>query len=174
MIDFSQTDYYSSVSKTIPIGIEIARLTINNRMDNCTYNIHSIERIKSNEFFHINAYTGSITIIQSLEKSFYNKHLLNIIYYCQSISYITSTRLHINILDKKSKNLQKNSYRFSQENYLIIFETSLISQEKRYLMNFELIEKNHYPVKRIQSDVQIIQGKQIESGIVELSLFCFR
>jgi hypothetical protein len=155
---FSQTDYYSSVSKTIPIGIEIARLTIENGNDNCTYNIHSIERIRSKEFFHIDAHSGSITIIQSLEKSLYKKHLLNIIYYCSFNSYITSTRVHINILDKKSKDLQKNLHRFSQENYLIIFETSLVNQEKRDLISLELIDRNH-PGKRFQPDAQIIQGK---------------
>jgi hypothetical protein len=129
-------------------------------MDNCTYNIHSVERIKSKNFFHIDPYSGSISIIQSLEKSINVKHLLTIIYQCQYISYITSTRLHINILDKKKlKNQKNNLYRFSQENYLIIFETSLINHQKKYLINLELIN-NDYQEKKIKPDAQIIEGRK--------------
>ena len=152
------------------MGVEIARLTIESRKKNCTYRIHSIERMKSREFFRIDAHSGSITIVQSLKKSFHEKHLLNIIYHCPDTNYITSTRVHINILDKKSKDLRANRYRFSREMYLIVFETSLISEEKRYLMKFELIERDD-PARRIQSDAQIIQGKQLKSRQIECSRF---
>jgi hypothetical protein len=129
-------------------------------MNNCTYNIHSVERIKSQNFFHIDPYSGSITIIQSLENSLNDKHLLTIIYYCQLNFHIVYTRLHINILDKKYlKNQINNSYRFSQENYLIIFETSLIKYQKKYLINLELIN-NDYQNKRIKPDAQIVEGKK--------------
>ncbi|CAF4272027.1 unnamed protein product, partial [Rotaria magnacalcarata] len=46
-VKFSQTDYYSSISKSIPMGAEIARLTIENSAADCTYSIDSVERIKS-------------------------------------------------------------------------------------------------------------------------------
>jgi hypothetical protein len=135
-------------------------------MNNCTYNIHSIERIKSKNFFHINPYSGSITILQSLEKSINDKHLLTISYYCQYNSHIAYTRLHINILDKKRlRNRRNNLYRFSQENYLIIFETSLINQQKKYLINLELIN-NYYQDKRIRPDAQIIEGKKTSLEVV--------
>jgi hypothetical protein len=160
LIHFSQTDYYSSVSKNLPIGIEIARLTIENPSDNCTYDIHSVERIKSKEFFRIDSSSGSITIIQSLEKSISKKNLLTIIYRCEDISQLAFTRLHINILDKeKLRNEGNNFYRFSQENYLVIFETSLISNQKKYLIDLELRSENIYG-KRIKPDAQIIEGNE--------------
>ena len=137
VIHFPRKDYYSSVSKTLPIGIEIAHLIIENPMNNCTYAIHSVERIKSKDLFYINPHSGSVTTIQSLQKSITNKHLLTIIYHCPSLSQMTSTRLHINILDKDKSS--KDFYRFNQDNYLIIFETSFIKNQKKYLMNFELI-----------------------------------
>jgi len=125
-----------------------------------------MERIKSQNFFHIDPYSGSITIIQSLEKSLNDKHLLTIIYYCQFNFHIAYTRLHINILDKKKlKNQINNLYRFSQENYLIIFETSLINHQKKYLINLELIN-NDYQDKRIKPDAQIIDGKQSLNHLV--------
>ena len=51
---FAQPEYYSSVSKSIPIGAEIARLTIENPGNDCAYSINSVERIKSKDLFHIN------------------------------------------------------------------------------------------------------------------------
>ena len=165
---FSRTDYYSSVSKNIPIGIEIGRLTIENSVDNCTYDIHSVERIKSKDFFHIHPYSGSVTIIQSLEKSISEKHLLTIIYHCQYPSDIAYTRLHINILNtEKSRNQTNNSYRFSRDNYLVIFETSLINNQKKYLIDLELVSNENYG-NRIKPDAQIIEGKKLCSLDLEL------
>jgi hypothetical protein len=160
LIHFSQTDYYSSVSKNLPIGIEIARLTIENPSENGTYDIHSVERIKSKDFFRIDSSSGSITIIQSLEKSISEKNVLTIIYRCQYTSQIAFTRLHINILDKESmRNQANNLYRFNQENYLVIFETSLISNQKKNLINLELKSNNNYG-KRIKPEAQIIEGNE--------------
>ncbi|UJR21665.1 hypothetical protein I4U23_024742 [Adineta vaga] len=157
-IHFSQTDYYSSVSKNLPIGIEIARLTIENPFENCTYKIHSVEKIKSKDFFRIHPLSGSIIIIQSLENSISEQHLLSIVYHCSSISYLTFTRFHINILDKERLKYQGNHfYRFSHDNYLVIFETSLIRNQKKYLLDLELVNNKNY-AKRIRSDAQIIEG----------------
>ncbi|CAF3379747.1 unnamed protein product, partial [Rotaria sp. Silwood2] len=160
LIYFAQTDYYISVLKNITINSKITHLTIENSFDNCTYNIHSVERIQSKDLFRIDSYTGLITNIQSLEKSMNKKHLLTIIYHCKNISHIAYTRLHINILDKeKSKNQTNNSYRFSQDNYLVIFETSFINNQKKYLIDLELINNDYYG-KRIKPDAQIIEGNQ--------------
>jgi hypothetical protein len=158
-------DYYSSVSKNLPTGIEIAHLTIENSIDNCIYAIHSVERIKSKDFFYINPYSGSVTLTQSLQNSINKKHLLTIMYHCQSISQIAYARLHINILDKdKSRNSTNNSYRFSQKNYLVIFETSLINKQKKYLINLDLIS-NENEGRRIKPDAQIIEGRIQSSSI---------
>ncbi|CAF1202193.1 unnamed protein product, partial [Adineta steineri] len=158
LMHFSQADYYTSVSKNLPIGIEIAHLTIENPSDNCTYNIHSVERIKSKDFFHIDSYSGSITIIQSLENSLSEKHLLTIIYQCQYSTQLAFTRLHINILDKDKLKFQTNHfYRFTRDNYLVIFESTLMNNQKRSLINLELINNKNYK-DRIKPDAQIIQG----------------
>ncbi|CAF4174661.1 unnamed protein product, partial [Rotaria sordida] len=102
IIEFSQTDYYSSISKNIPIGAEIARLTIENPSDDCIYSIDSVEKIKSYDLFRINTYTGSITVSNSLVNSQNHKHLLKIIYRCEHNYHIAHTNLHINILDEKN------------------------------------------------------------------------
>ncbi|CAF4182374.1 unnamed protein product, partial [Rotaria sordida] len=159
LIYFSQLDNYISVSKDIPIGTKIKRLTIENSFNNCTYNIHSVERIQSKDLFHIDSYSGTITNIQLLEKFMNKKHLLTIIYRCENISQIAYTRLHIKILDKeKSNNQINNSYRFTQDNYLVIFETSLINNQKKYLIDLELINNNEHKGKKIKPDAQIIEG----------------
>ncbi|CAF0982632.1 unnamed protein product, partial [Rotaria sordida] len=159
LIYFSQLDNYISVSKDIPIGTKIKRLTIENSFNNCTYNIHSVERIQSKDLFHIDSYSGTITNIQLLEKFMNKKHLLTIIYRCENISQIAYTRLHIKILDKeKSNNQINNSYRFTQDNYLVIFETSLINNQKKYLIDLELINNNDHDGKKIKPDAQIIEG----------------
>lgn len=137
--------------------MEISRLSAIHATPHCIYQILSVERSHSQQFFHIDSHSGSITIGQSLSRSSSNKHLLNIIYQCPDIFHVASTRLHIDILENKSLEQKKNTYRFNQENYLLVFETSFIQQEKKYLMDFWLI--NHeYPKERIRSDVQIIQG----------------
>ncbi|CAF1009126.1 unnamed protein product, partial [Rotaria sordida] len=158
VIEFSQTDYYSSISKNIPIGAEIARLTIENPSDDCIYSIDSVEKIKSYDLFRINTYTGSITVSNSLVNSQNHKHLLKIIYRCEHNYHIAHTHLHINILDEKNSLNQTNKlFRFSQDNYLIIFETSLIKNRKKYLINFELINNNDHRIK-IKSDAKILEG----------------
>ncbi|CAF0721029.1 unnamed protein product [Adineta ricciae] len=157
-IQFSQTDYYSSVSKNLPTGIEIARLTIENPLENCTYNIHSVEKIKSKDFFRIHPFLGSITIIQSLENSISTEHQLSIVYQCPLISHLAFTRLHITVLDRERMRYQNNNlYRFSHENYLAIFETSPINNQKKYFLTLELINNKNY-AKRIKPDAQIIEG----------------
>lgn len=138
--------------------MEISRLTLNNPSTNCTYEILSVERIHSKQFFRIDSRSASITIAQSLIKSSSDKHLLTMIYRCQDPFQIASTRLHIDILENKSFEQRKNIYRFSQEYYLIVFATSFTQQQKRYLMDFQLVN-NENPRERIPSDVQIIQGK---------------
>ncbi len=158
-IEFSQKDYYSSVSKSIPIGVEIARLTIENSANDCTYSIDTVERIKSKDLFRINPYSGSITVMNSLENSPSQTHLLTIIYRCEHSYHIAYTNLHINILDENNlSNQTTKSYRFSQENYLVIFESSLMKNRRKYLMNFELIS-NDEDGKRIKPDAKILQGK---------------
>jgi len=153
---FSQNDYYSSVSKSIPIGVEIAHLTIENPGNDCIYSIDRVERIKSRNLFHINSYTGSITVLNSLENSSSQRHFLTIIYHCKHNSYITSTNLYINILDEKNLFNQTNEfYRFTQENYLIIFESSLIKNQKKSLINFQLINNNGI---RIKPQAKILEG----------------
>jgi hypothetical protein len=160
-IEFSQNDYYSSVSKSIPIGAEIARLTIENSSDDCTYSIDSVERIKSNDLFRINPYTGSITVNNSLENSPIQNHLLTIIYRCEHNYQIAHTNLHINILDEKNLlNQTTKSFRFSQNKYLIIFQTSLIKNRRKYLMDFQLISNDDG--KRIKPNAQILEGKSLD------------
>ncbi|CAF1545949.1 unnamed protein product [Rotaria magnacalcarata] len=158
LISFSQADYYTTVSRTIPIGSRITELTIENLLDNCTYHIHSAERIKSKNLFRIDPNSGSITNIQPLGKSMSQKHLLTIIHRCESLSQIAYARLHINIVDEETpKNQTDYSYRFSQDNYLVIFETSLIKNQKKYLIDLELISNDH-DEQRIKPDAQIIEG----------------
>ena len=158
-VKFSQTDYYSSVSKSIPTGVEIAHLTIENSSDDCLYSIDTVERIKSKDLFRINQYTGSITVQNSLENSPSQTHLLTILYRCEHNSHIAYTNLHVNILDENNfHNQTKKLYRFTQENYLVIFETSLIPNQRKYLMNFQLINNEGI---RIKPQAKIIQGKFI-------------
>ncbi|CAF5205524.1 unnamed protein product, partial [Rotaria magnacalcarata] len=129
-----------------------------NLLDNCTYHIHSAERIKSKNLFRIDPNSGSITNIQPLGKSMSQKHLLTIIHRCESLSQIAYARLHINIVDEETpKNQTDYSYRFSQDNYLVIFETSLIKNQKKYLIDLELISNDH-DEQRIKPDAQIIEG----------------
>ncbi|UJR27505.1 hypothetical protein I4U23_008789 [Adineta vaga] len=159
-IAFSQPDYYSSISKNIPIGAEIARLTIENSANDCTYSINSVERIKSKDLFHINPSSGSITVMNSLENSPSQMHLLTILYRCQHNYEIANTNLHINILDERNLlNQTRKSFQFVQEHYLIIFETSLIQNRRKYLIDLELMSnENEDERKRIQSNAQILQG----------------
>lgn len=158
---FGQTDYYSSVSKSIPIGAEIAHLTIENSSDDCLYSIDTVERIKSKDLFRINSYTGSITVLNSMENSSSQTHLLTILYRCEHNSHIAYTNLHVNILDENNfVNQTKTSFRFTQETYLLIFETSLIQNQKKYLMNFQLINDEGL---RIKPQAKIIQGNSILS-----------
>ena len=156
-IRFSQTDYYSSISKSIPIGAEIARITIDNSADDCLYSIDTVERIKSKDLFHINPYTGSVTVVQTLENSSTNKHLLTVIYRCESNLYVTSTNLHVNILDEKNllNQTKPSTIRFTQSMYLIIFESSLRENQQRKLLDLQLINDEN---EQIQSNVQILQG----------------
>ena len=141
-VKFSQKNYYSSVSKNIPIGVEIARLTIENSSDDCVYSIDTVERIKSYDLFRINSSTGSITVMNSLVNCSSQRHLLTILYYCEHNYHIAYTNLHINILNEKSLlNQTMKLYRFTQDNYLIIFQTSLKKMTK-YLMKFELISND--------------------------------
>lgn len=146
------------VSKYIPIGTNVTQLTVENPSDNCTYKIHSVERIKSKNLFHIVPYSGLITNIQLLIHSLNRKHSLIITYHCEKLSRFASTRLHINLFDEeKLKNQTKNSYRFSQENYLIIFQTTLIHNQPKHLIDLELISNDHYG-ERKKPDAQIIEG----------------
>ncbi|CAF3595684.1 unnamed protein product [Adineta steineri] len=157
-IEFPQNDYYTSISKNIPLGAEIARLTIDNSVNDCTYSIDTVEKIKSKDLFRIDSFSGSVTVINSLENSSSQTHLLTIIYRCQHNYHIAHTNLHIQILDEKNLlNKTTNSYRFSQENYLIIFETSLIKNRRKYLMNFELISNDDEEKRRIPN-AKILQG----------------
>ncbi|CAF3290402.1 unnamed protein product [Rotaria socialis] len=157
-VKFSQTDYYSSISKSIPMGAEIARLTIENSAADCTYSIDSVERIKSYDLFRINAYSGSITVSNSLVNSQSQAHLLKIVYRCQHNYHIAHTNLHINILDEKNPfNQTQKSFRFSQDNYLIIFETSLMKNRPKHLVDFELISNNDDGIRR-KPDAKIIRG----------------
>ena len=74
---------------------------------------------------------------------------------------MTSTRLHIQILDEKSSfNQTKKNYRFSQKNYLVMFETSLIKDRRRILMKFELINNDLEDKISIKSNARIIEGKK--------------
>ena len=139
-VKFGQTDYFSSVSKSLPIGAEIAHLTIENSANDCLYTIDSVERIKSKDLFRIDPYTGSITVLNSLETSSNAKHLLTILYRCEHQSLIAHTRLHINILDENNfVNHTTTTFRFARENYLVIFETSLIPNQRKSLLNLQLI-----------------------------------
>ena len=81
-INFAQTDYYNSISKSIPIGVEIARLTIDHGYKDCLYSIETVEQIKSKELFRIDPYSGAILVNQSLENVLGQKHLLIILYRC--------------------------------------------------------------------------------------------
>ncbi len=158
-VKFSQPDYYSSVSKNIPIGAEIAHLTIESSSDDCLYSIDTVERIKSKDLFRINPYTGSITVLNSFENSSSQTHLLTILYRCEHNSHIAYTYLHVNILDDNNLVNQTNkSFRFTREIYLVIFETSLIQNQRKYLMNFQLINDEGI---RIKPQAKIIQGKSI-------------
>jgi hypothetical protein len=160
IMKFSQTDYYSSVSKSIPIGVEIAHLTIENSSDDdCLYSIDSFERIKSKDLFRINPYTGSITVQNSLENTSSQIHRLTILYRCEHNSHIAYTNLHVNILDENNYlNQTKKSFRFTQDIYLVIFETSLIQNQRKSIMNFQLINDEGI---RIKSQAKIIQGKKL-------------
>lgn len=157
-LKFGQNDYYSSVSKNIPIGAEIARLTIENSPTDCIYAINSVERIKSYDLFRINPNTGSIIVNNSLVNSPSQTHLLKIIYQCEHNYHVAHTNLHINILDEKNTfNQTKKSFRFSQDHYLVIFETSLIKNRSKNLMNFELISNNNDGIK-LKPNAKILQG----------------
>ena len=97
--------------------------------------------------------------MNSLENSQSQTHLLTIIYRCEHNYHIAYTNLHINILDDKNlSNQTMKSYRFTQENYLIIFETSLMKGRRKYLMDFELISDDE-DGKRIKPNARILQGK---------------
>ena len=96
--------------------------------------------------------------MNSLENSPSQTHLLTIIYRCEHNYYIAHTNLHINILDEKNLVNQTNkSFRFIRKNYLIIFQTSLMKNKKKYLMDFQLIS-NDDEGKRIQPDAHILEG----------------
>ena len=143
-----------------------------NPQENCTYQIHSVEKVQSKTFFRINSSSGSVTILQSLENSFNEKHRLIINYFCPISANMISTRLHINILDnKRLMDQRENFYRFSQEKYLIVLESSLRRFEKKYLMNFELINNQE---QRIKSDVQILEGEFYFQKIFIIKIFLFR
>jgi hypothetical protein len=159
VVKFSQTDYFSSVSKNIPIGVEIARLTIDNGSDDCTYSIDAVERIKSTDLFRINPYSGSITVGRSLEDSVRQTHLLTILYRCEHNYHLAYTQLHVQILDEKNAlNQTKKPNRFTQDNYLLIFETTLVKHRRKYLMDFYLTSHDE-EATRIQSNAKILQGK---------------
>ena len=160
VIAFAQTDYYSSISKSIPVGVEIARLTIDNGAESCRYSIDAVERIKSKDLFRIHPSSGSVIVNQSLENSLRQTHLLTIVYRCEHNYQLASTQLHVQILDEKSNiNQTKKSYRFTRENYLVLFETSLVQNRQKYLMDFQLISQDEENT-RIKSDAKILQGKQ--------------
>ena len=92
-----------------------------------------------------------------MESSSNPKHLLTIVYRCEHHSQIASTKLHVNILDEKNfHNQTKKSFRFTQENYLVIFETSLVPKQKKYLMNFLLSNEEGMTIK---PQAKIIQGR---------------
>ncbi|CAF5222516.1 unnamed protein product, partial [Rotaria magnacalcarata] len=123
----------------------------------CTYSIDSVERIKSYDLFRINAYSGSITVSNSLVNSQSQVHLLKIVYRCPHTYHIAHANLHINILDEKNSfNQTKKSFRFNQDNYLIIFETSLMKNRRKHLVDFELISNNNDGIRR-KPDAKIIQ-----------------
>lgn len=170
-IKFSQTDYYSSISKNIPIGVEIAHVTIENPAEDCVYSIDSVERLKSKDLFRINPYTGSVSVLNSLETSSNPKHFLTILYRCEHQSHIAYTKLHINILDEKTLvNQTKKSFRFLQDNYLIIFPTTLIPNQKKSLVDFQLINDEGI-IKLPQA--KIIHGKIHSPGNPHWEFFSF-
>ena len=164
LVKFSQTDYFSSVSKNIPIGVEIARLTIDNGSDDCTYSIDAVERIKSTDLFRINPYSGSITVGRSLEDSVRQTHLLTILYRCEHNYHLAYTQLHVQILDEKNAlNQTKKAYRFTQDNYLVIFETTLVKHRRKYLMDFYLTSHDE-EATRVPSNPKIVQGTNATSS----------
>ena len=159
VVKFSQTDYFSSVSKNIPIGVEIARLTIDNGSDDCIYSIDAVERIKSTDLFRINPYSGSITVGRSLEDSVRQTHLLTILYRCEHNYHLAYTQLHVQILDEKNAlNQTKKTFRFVQDNYLLIFESSLVKHRRKYLMHFDLTSSDD-EATRLPANPKILQGK---------------
>ncbi|CAF1436676.1 unnamed protein product, partial [Adineta ricciae] len=169
-MEFSQRDYYSSISRNIPIGAEIARLSIENPASDCSYSIDTVERIKSKDLFRINPSSGSITVMNSLVNSASQTHLLTILYRCQHNYQIAHTNLHINILDERNlSNQTKKSYQFMQDNYLVIFETSLAANRRKYLMNFELINYDEEGINRIPSNAQILRGDPLGLFSIDLS-----
>ena len=164
VIAFSQTDYYSSISKSIPVGVEIARLTIDNGAEGCRYSIDAVERIKSKGLFRINPTSGSVIVNQSLENSLRQTHLLTIVYRCEHNYQLTSTQLHVQILDEKSTlNQTKKSYRFVRDNYLVLFETSLVPHRQKSLLDFQLLSQDE-ETTRTKSDAKILQGKERASS----------
>ena len=128
----------------------------------CLYKIHSVERIQSRNLFRIDPHSGSILVTYSLENTIDVKHVLTVIYHCQNDSQLAHTRLHITLqngepLDKRIM----DSYRFTQEHYLVLFETSFLVNQIRTLLSLALIG-NDQDGRRAKSNAHIVKGRDNE------------
>jgi hypothetical protein len=159
VVRFARADCYTTVSRNVSSGTEIARLTVDYPARDCLYKIHSVERIQSKDLFRIDPHSGSILIAHSLENSLDEKHLLSVIYHCANHSQLAHTRLHITL--RKSETADNRSmelYRFAQEHYLVLFETSPSVNQTKALLNLTLISCND-DGRRTKPNAHIIKGR---------------
>ena len=156
--DFPQTDYNARVSKNSPVSAEILRLTLDNRSHNCTYHLHSYQRIHSADLFHVDPDSGSIVLARSLKETMQRDHLLSVIHRCPNDPHISHTRVHIAVVDDQQlTNRKTSSYQFTQDEYLVLFEASLASREERLLMHFDLTYVDS-SANEMPPDLHIVEG----------------